>query len=448
MKRDFFFVNDVENTIIYHVPTSRLVKVFDLLDEEQYTDEQLYDIFTTYEKKIEDLKKLEMSVGKPGIVFMAARTCNLGCKYCFAGEGEYGNLTEKPKFITCDLFMDTVKFLLEKYPEGIKSISFFGGEPLLDYFEIKKFIPKCIEYFNECGVDVPVFAFSTNLTLITDEMIEFIKEYHIEIVSSIDGPMEINDKARVFKVRKDSVYLSLKEATKKLRENGIKFALQMVINKNHINAYKQGQAIEWVKELEEWGYYDLAIVPVETDDPELEISGCEDLEKLDLIARELSNYYISKLFVDGEYTGSKGMIAPITQIATNKMKKNCTSGHSVFVDTDGNIYPCQMFCNDEEFLLGNIYKKELSKKKVEFAANINRLDSKICKYCVARKICSYWCKGIQRSSRGDVYEVCAARCVFQKAIMEESIKALVRLDKNTEEYKNFWKKIYYIYGIE
>lgn len=448
MLKDFYFVKDDDYTIIFHVPTSKLIKVYGQLDNEQYTDEQLYNTFSTYEREIEKPEKFEFSVGKPGIVFMASRTCNLGCKYCFAGEGEYGSIESKSKFMSCNLFMDSVKFILKNYPEGVKSISFFGGEPLLNFKEIKKFVPKCMEYFNSKNIEPPVFAVSTNLTLVDNEMIEFFKKYDIVLVSSIDGPIDINDKARVFKGKQDSVYKKLKDVTEKLNANGLEFHLQMVINKNHLNAYKPGEAVRWLEDLESWGFKDLAIVPVETDNPCLTISGEEDLKKLDSIAREITNYYIKKLYKDEEYNGSKGMIAPVTQIATNKYKRNCASGHSVFVDTDGNLYPCQLFCNDSEFLLGNIKEQKISKEKVEFSANLDRFDGEECKNCQARKICVYWCKGIQRLANGSVYKVCEARCVFQKAMIDESIKALIKLKKGSKEYINFWNKIYDIYGIK
>ena len=78
-------------------------------------------------------RKLRLGEGKVGITFMSARTCNLRCKYCYAGEGEYGNVSDKPKILSADMYMKAVKMVLREYSEGIKSISFFGGEPLIGF---------------------------------------------------------------------------------------------------------------------------------------------------------------------------------------------------------------------------------------------------------------------------------------------------------------------------
>lgn len=447
-KKDFFGIYTDNYNIIYHVPSSKIIKVSRDVDIDNYSDEDLYKNFSQFKKGFDKAKKYEYSKGKPGLIFMTSRTCNLGCKYCYAGEGEYGNVECKPKYIKCELFMKSIEVVLNIYKEGIKSISFFGGEPLLNFKEIKKFVPQCIQYFHEKKLEPPIFSVSTNSTVVDDEMIQFFKEYHIIIVSSLDGTKEINDLARVYKGKVSSVFDKIKEVTKKYNENGIDFHLQMVINKNHIKEYKKGEAINWLKTIENFGFRDLAITPVETDNEELAITSDEDLKKLDMIAREITNYYINKLHIDKKYIGPKGIIAPITQIATNKFKRNCSSGHSLFVDTDGNLYPCQLFCNDDSFQLGNIYAGVIDKNKVEENANIDRFDGEDCQNCIARKICMYWCKGIQNLSKGDMYKVCETRCIFQKAIMEESIKALTELKKGTIKYRNFWDNVYKIYEIK
>ena len=444
---DFFVIKDEKYNILYHVPTAKMAKVSKKIDLDGYNDDELYKKFNL-EKQCTGLKKLELGKGKTKVVFMASRTCNLGCKYCFAGAGEYGDKDEKPKYMSSELFMKSILYIMKLYKEGIESICFFGGEPLLNFEEIKKFVPQCIEYFENKGFDIPKIAVSTNLTLLNDEMISFFQKYNIMIVSSLDGPQKINDAARVYKSGEASVFEKLSNNFAKLKEHNMDYYLQMVINKNHIDSYKKGEAIKWLEELEGIGYKDLAIVPVETENMNLKIEGKSNLEKLDSIAREITNYYIDKLFKEGEYCISKGIIGALSEVASNKYKRSCQSGHSLFIDSDGDIYPCQLFCTNESYLLGNVYEEKIDKVKSEYIANVDRMNSEFCKKCEARKICMYWCKGIQKQANGDIYKVCEPRCIFQRAIMEECIKALARLKKGTKEYKVFWENIYKLYGVK
>lgn len=132
-------------------------------------------------------KELQLGHGKIGITFMSARTCNLKCRYCYAGEGEYGGVESKPKLLTANMYMKAVNMVLDEYPEGIKSISFFGGEPLLNFNEIKIFVPAILKELDKREIDYPSLSIITNLVLVTDEMVDFLNKYNIRVAISLDG---------------------------------------------------------------------------------------------------------------------------------------------------------------------------------------------------------------------------------------------------------------------
>ncbi|MOA47094.1 hypothetical protein D3C78_1696980 [compost metagenome] len=100
-----------------------------------------------------------------------------------------------------------------------------------------------------------------------------------------------------------------------------------------------------------------------------------------------------------------------------------------------------MFCNDDQFLLGNVRDGGMDREKVNVQANIDRMDGDRCKVCIAQSVCSFWCKGIQYLSTGDMYEVLDSRCVFQIANVEECLKALANLKKGTDMYTRFWNNV-------
>ena len=119
---------------------------------------------------------------------MMAQECNLRCAYCY-GDGQFGGrgvMDEKTMLGALDWFLAAAEG--KKYPPGSGlSISFFGGEPLLNYPMIKR----AIEYLqDERGRKDISFSITTNLTLLTDEMLAFFKDRRVSLLISFDGRMQ------------------------------------------------------------------------------------------------------------------------------------------------------------------------------------------------------------------------------------------------------------------
>lgn len=437
MNKEFYFIKSDKDdyNILFHVPTSSVAKV-KYQDPDYFSERELKERFSELSSEEEQDEKLHTGKGKIGLTFMSARTCNLSCKYCFAGEGEYGCVDSKPKVYTYDAYMKAIQTAVKMYPEGIKSISFFGGEPLIGINEIKKFVPDCVKYFKDRGMTVPKMAISTNMVAMTKETAQFMKEYGIKAVISLDGPKPLNDYARVATDESFSVYDRVVEKCKILDEYDVKYAVQATLNQQFFKDYKPGDGIKWAKELEKINWENLAIVPVETDVEDLKIDESH-FAALDCFAREITNYYIDELLKEDMGKVASGIIAPILQIAKNKHVRTCSSGHSVFCDTDGSIYPCQMFCNLDEYKLGDI-ETGWSAERADSLSNISRMECEKCRNCVARNFCFMWCKGLQLLSNNDMRKTCDARCVFQIANMEECIKAFMRVKNNDEKSALFW----------
>ncbi len=434
MEKDFFLIKDDDYDILYHAPSSRLAKVPKNINIDQCTDDELYNIFNNIKKVEFKGEKREIGKGNIQIFYMSSRTCNLGCKYCFADKGEYGCKENKEKFMNYNIYMKSLKFMNEVYKEGVNSIVFFGGEPLLNFNEIKKFIPDCIEFYKSHNMQVPNITISSNIVLLNYEISEFIKKYNINVAMSLDGPKKINDLSRVYKIGNGSVYEAVKKSILLMKKYDIKYHLQMVINKGHIKTYKKGKAIEWIKELESLESSSISIFPVVSNNPDIGITK-DEFKTLDLITREITNYYIEKLYTRDCNVLCTEVIAPMMEIARNMLTKDCSAGYSVIVDTDGSIYPCQMLCNNNKYLIGNIKDEVIYEDRINKVGEISRFNSDICKGCKAKKICVVWCKGMQELYNNDPYEVISARCIFQRAMMEECIKALVKSKEDNEKYK-------------
>lgn len=99
MKKDFYIVSDEDSSVIFHKPTGMLAMLPDGCIPESERD------FEMLEKKLENVPRISGHVkrhfgeGKITLTYMSARICNMGCTYCFAGEGEYGGCCGKPALL-------------------------------------------------------------------------------------------------------------------------------------------------------------------------------------------------------------------------------------------------------------------------------------------------------------------------------------------------------------
>lgn len=145
-------------------------------------------------------------------IFVVTTCCNLNCVYCQANSGfRCSNLmmTEETAKRAVDIALQS--------PEKELSFEFQGGEPLIN-FQVIKFI---VEYSEKnAGAHRINYSLVSNLILLTDEIIAFIKEHHISVSTSVDGNELVHDKNRHFK-NGDGSYHQVISGIKRLRKAGI-----------------------------------------------------------------------------------------------------------------------------------------------------------------------------------------------------------------------------------
>lgn len=443
-KKDFFLIKGKETNYIYHAPSFRIAELPSETKILKFDDNLLYKTHKDIEidKRTEKVLTSRVPIR---LVFMSARTCNLCCGYCFADGGQYGDANRKPQYMTYATYMKAIEYFTSKGSAWISSISFFGGEPLLNWDQIKEFIPNCLNYFEQNDREMPEIDISTNATTITAEMAEYFKRYNIKIALSVDGPKNLNDMARKFKVRNASTYRASLYGIKLLEDYGVEYHIQMVIHKGHIENYKKGMGIEWIQQFEKTKCKSIVIAPVSTKNKKYEITGDKLLKNLDCFVRDIVNYYFDKLLVENTEIRCTEMILPVVSILKKEYRKDCNAGINVIVDTDGNVYPCQMFCGNNQYLIGNIWESKMYTDKVREVLSATRKKSRACQVCIAKELCAVWCKGIQNSVNGDLYTVYKSRCVFQRAMLEECIIRLNEVNK-TSLYSVFCNNISRIFG--
>lgn len=131
-----------------------------------------------------------------GITIKLTDHCNLSCSYCCYSKNTYSNMSVSS--IDIATAYKSIDFLYKHSPDtGRLIISFYGGEPLLCFDTLSLIVEYCHKLFSNRSNDI-VFSITTNLTLLTDDIMDFLSSNNFSVAISLDGPKYIHDKNRIF----------------------------------------------------------------------------------------------------------------------------------------------------------------------------------------------------------------------------------------------------------
>lgn len=189
-----FFLNEVEAALLDRLQEGTSLEECIALLKTVYTDEEIAEAVEHIEREgfLTDPQIPYQDISPVyTLTLNVAQECNLRCKYCYV---------EKPgptPIMSEEIARRAVDFILKfKDMEGF-GVSFYGGEPLLNFPVIKSTIEYASKEAEKRGLPEVKYHITTNGTLITDEMIDFFTAYHIDVMISIDGPASIQDALRV-----------------------------------------------------------------------------------------------------------------------------------------------------------------------------------------------------------------------------------------------------------
>lgn len=159
-------------------------------------------------------------------IFVVTNACNMKCVYCQAQNGKIlpnGMMSKETAKKAVDIAMSC--------PTPCISIEFQGGEPLIN-FEVIKYI---VEYADQIAIEnnkTVEYNLVSNLTLLTDEIIDYIHQHNIGVSTSIDGDEILHDQNRMLRDNQGSYQLVM-QGINRLRSHGVEFgAIQTTTRKS------------------------------------------------------------------------------------------------------------------------------------------------------------------------------------------------------------------------
>lgn len=363
----------------------------------------------TFEMTAAEFKKRQGVL--KAICLHVAHDCNLACKYCFAGKGEYDGPKGLMSFETGKRALD---FLIEQ--SGTRhnlEVDFFGGEPLLNWEVCKKLVAYGRSREKEYNKKFR-FTVTTNGVLLNDEIMDFCNKEMGNVVLSLDGRKETHDRLRITRKNTGSYDLII-DKFKKFAESRNQKDYYMRGTYTHYNTDFSKDVIH----MADLGFKELSIEPVVCaleEDYALKESDLPVLkEQYEILANEMLRRYRN----GSGFTFYHYMIDLDAGPCIVKRVSGCGVGTEYMAVTpDGELYPCHQFVGDDKFLLGDIWHGVKNKQVLSQFENCNVYSHKECKDCFAKLYCSGGCAANAYHSTGSVSGIYEFGCELHRKRIE------------------------------
>ena len=372
---------------------------------------QLYvkDIF---ENVIGEVKKRKTVV--KALCLHIAHDCNLACKYCFAEEGEYHG---RRALMSYEVGKKALDFLIANSGNRRNlEVDFFGGEPLMNWQVVKDLVAYGRE--QEKIYDKHFrFTVTTNGVLLNDEIQEFVNKEMDNVVLSLDGRKEVNDRMRPFRNGKGSYDLIVPKFQKLAESrNQEKYYIRGTFTRDNLDF------AEDILHFADLGFKQMSIEPVVGDETDPYAIREEDLPA---IMEEYDR--LAKIMIEREKEG-KGfnffhfMIDLDGGPCLAKRLSGCGSGTEYLAVTPwGDFYPCHQFVGKEEFLMGNVDDGIVKLEIADEFRSCNVYTKEKCKNCFAKFYCSGGCMANSYNFHGTIHDAYDIGCEMQRKRVECAI---------------------------
>lgn len=420
----FDLLDFAEPPFAKHCPDGIIQKLADQYSAKEM-EEAYQDIAELYQQKLlysEDVYGdfAETAVKSPvkAMCLHIAHDCNLRCKYCFASTGDFGT---GRKLMPLEVGKAAIDFLLE-HSVGRENleVDFFGGEPLMNFDVVKEIVAYARGKEKEYGKNFR-FTITTNGMLLTDDKIDYINQEMSNVVLSIDGRKEVNDRMRV-RVDGSGSYDRIVENYKKLVEKrgDREYYVRGTYTKYNLDFSED------VIHLYEAGFDQVSVEPVmEEDSVEYAITE-KDLEQIYAEYDKLVDRIQEIKNSGGSINFFHFMIDLDQGPCVIKRLRGCGSGNEyVAITPDGDIYPCHQFVGHEEYCMGNLEEGTFREEIKQEFAGAHVYSKPSCRDCWAKFYCSGGCNANNYIYNGDIHEAYELSCKIMRKRLECAILSKV-----------------------
>ncbi len=377
----------------------------------------------------------KLQVGTRQLILEVTDSCNLRCKYCifsdhYSQTHSYGN-----HYMSFDTAKKIIDFYFEHNIKALKSnpfvapaITFYGGEPLLNFSVIKKVVYYVKEQYSNIFPTIE-FGITTNGVLLKEDVIQFLTAENFLIVVSLDGDRDNHDRNRVTEKKEgsyDTVITNLKILDQYDEKNRNPYILAVVYDFHDSLESRVASLLKTISSEDKIGRFNF-----------VDNHNCDYYTDISSKKHNITNFYndIWNLFITSDPNSSKyrlvekilsGFFVGVKsrrQSTPRLMRGACVVGlDKLFVSWDGTFYACEKV--SQGYALGNVesgFDIDMIKKQVEI---FNVINEEYCFSCSYSNLCGICIKHLETSNSSS-FKLSQDTCLQQKKNVEDYLQLYI-----------------------
>lgn len=321
--------------------------------------------------------------------------CNLSCTYCYKEDLTTPAKGNRMDFETARASVD----LLIEQSEGRDRVNivFFGGEPLSRLKLIKEVVAYAEEACAAAGKKTD-FSLTTNGTLLTEAVIDWLDEHRFGIAISMDGPKAIHDQNRLTVGGKGTYDVVAKKAKMLLsRYRSRPVGTRVTLTSGITDVIGIHDHLK-----NDLGFFEVGFAPATAGDD----------DSFNLSAEELAEVFenmkaLGRQYVEGALAGHNNGFANMHQMMTDlhegaRKALPCGAGIGLLaVDGDGGLNLCHRFTGSDLPTFGTIEDGIDKAALGSFLEDALDKDARGCGTCRIRSLCAGGCYHESYARYGD-----------------------------------------------
>lgn len=352
----------------------------------------------------------KVAVDFTNLILNVTSGCNFQCAYCFQGQA-------RSRHMSIEIARRALKMAAHLFNRARTNVTFFGGEPLLRFKQIKAIVELADRLLGDRKV---TFSVTTNGTLITDSVAEFFHRREFTVVISLDSFSEVNALTRIPKaLTAGEAYRRIWNSLEKIISLGIQVRCNLVVTRHNIS-----RLAEFVAHLLEAGVSEVSLSLV-----------ADPIHALTEQAIELLIDQERKMLLawDGIETLRIEPISTIIRLLRSHTVNlyRCGFGRlRLNVQPDGSITPCQRVTSP----IGSV-DRGISEDYVKWVA-LDSVEHRVeCQSCSFRYLCGGNCYHESLAFHGNMAEPFRPYCYHHAMLVRASAARLVEIAAPTAVYR-------------
>jgi uncharacterized protein len=354
------------------------------------------------------------------ISLAVAQKCNLSCTYCYAQQGDFGEVAKSMPLATA---LTAVETLIRQTPPGERvNIAFLGGEPLMGRDVLQAATEHAAELGRQRGVAVG-FSITTNGTMLREADGQFFESHGFAVTISVDGDAEAHDRLRPFKSGRGSYQMLLDRVRPLLdMQRRMQIAARVTVTPRNLGLRKT------LDELIRLGFHSVGFSPMLWSP-----TGCDQMggHELDQMLAQMIDCgrAFERSVIEGQRYPFANMTNAMQEIHRGTHRPYpCGAGAGYFgVSADGDWFACHRFVGDEVGAMGTLETGVDGQRQRRWLADRHVHFQQPCRSCWARYLCGGGC-------HHEVIHRGRPACDYIRGWLHYCLQAYVRLMELRPDY--------------